>query len=147
MKRPSRDLKRDTPSSLFKKSANYFPNNPRARTNPEVMSLISDSSKDKQFYKLVSLHFDGTLDPYLASDVEIFFRHAKALKVGKIFNIWKVWITELCLTKVAYQLQERFFQKKFSNFADASRPQQNTKFCNRMLTSEKFQKKKFKINF
>ena len=27
---------------------------------------------------------------YLASDVEIFFRHAKALKVGKIFNIWKV---------------------------------------------------------
>lgn len=39
-----------------------------------------------------ALRSDETL--YLAIDVEIFYRHAKALKVGKIFNIWKVWITE-----------------------------------------------------
>ena len=27
---------------------------------------------------------------YLVSNVEIFFRHAKALKAKKIFNIWKL---------------------------------------------------------
>ena len=27
---------------------------------------------------------------YLAPEAEIFFQHAEALKVGDIFNIWKV---------------------------------------------------------
>ena len=49
---------------------------------------------------------------YLVPDVEIFFRHAKALKVGKILNIWKEWTTEFSLTVFAKFQKESWSDKK-----------------------------------